>query len=194
METKEKRQTKQQRAIELLINYNGAQLEEFHTLKFLRHSGNCVVVFRRGSPRPYANYRFRDARLMEEWIEKEKKTEADSAKRTLEYYNKAAEEAARIIPGAILYSSWGYEQTNIDFYRVLSRKGDFVMIQPIGKIKSFAEFSGRTWDDRGTCIPDPSNTGEPFRKKITKSGSITLNSFSYARLWDGKPLEWSSYA
>lgn len=35
--------------------------------------------------------------------------------------------------GDILYNSWGYEQTNIDFYQIIEIKGKTAIVQNIGK-------------------------------------------------------------
>jgi len=94
------------------------------------------------------------------------------------------------VPGAILYSSWGYDQTNIDFYEILERNNDFVIIQEIGQVRDHDSMG-----DSGTCMPNKEiKIGEPFRKKITKNASINLESYKGCWLWDGKPKSWSSYA
>lgn len=44
--------------------------------------------------------------------------------------------AERIEPGAILYSSWGYDQTNIDFYYVVRATEKSAWIVPMSKHSS----------------------------------------------------------
>ena len=39
-------------------------------------------------------------------------------------------------PGAILVDSWGWDQTNIDFYRITKRSGDFVTVEKLKKSTS----------------------------------------------------------
>jgi hypothetical protein len=203
METKTLRQTRQQTVIDTFIKENGATLEQFHALKFLRYSlvlsaphyAWCIAAFRRNAPNPYAHYRYDTHEQRESWINDQKKMEQSSFENLERWHQRGIEEARSIIPGSILYSSWGYEQTNIDFYQVISRKGDFVMLQEIGKHKTFAHFADRNWDDRGSCTANPTaKIGEPMRKKINKHGAITLTTYSSARPWNGQPLDWSSYA
>ena len=93
------------------------------------------------------------------------------------------------VPGAILYSSWGYEQTNVDFYIILERVNNTVTLQQIGEIRQYDHA------DSGKVSPDASKTfGEPFKKRINKYGYINLNSYSYCNLYDGTPKYFSTYA
>ena len=84
-------------------------------------------------------------------------------------------------PGVILYDSWGYEQTNVDFYKVLSIKGNKVTIQEIGH-KQDGESTGSM-----SCYVLPDETsliGEPLIK-IVASDRININQSVSLRLWDG---------
>jgi hypothetical protein len=99
--------------------------------------------------------------------------------------------------GTILYSSWGYDQTNIDFYKIVKASGKSVWIVPMTKSQNSA------WQDAEYVMPDSVvefqqfrdyETGEikivpivPDRKLWnTKFEGVKLTSFSGAYLWDGK--------
>lgn len=105
-----------------------------------------------------------------------------------------AEPSLRV--GAILYSSWGYDQTNVDFYRVEKIAGAFVTLQEIGQ----TEASDGELSLTGRVVPaDPAAPiGDPFRRKIlTDAGSGTvakIKSYAFAYLWDGHPRRVSHYA
>ena len=103
--------------------------------------------------------------------------------------------------GDILYSSWGYDQTNIEFFKVVKVSDFSVWIQEIGKkvveVTGWAhqnvvpvdspEYQVRNWDVPNEYI---TKTHPIQRKKIQPSFSgygVSLNSFSSAFLWDGKP-------
>ena len=92
--------------------------------------------------------------------------------------------------GAILYSTWGYEQTNVDFYKIVERKPKSVVLQKIGnKVTEYYDNYG----EAGKCVADEEHKiDKPFFRRITKSGYVNIDSVSYARLWDGKPVYWSS--
>ena len=110
--------------------------------------------------------------------------------------------------GDILYSSWGYDQTNIEFFKVVKVSEFSVWIQEIGKkvveVTGWAhqnvvpvdspEYQVRNWDnekdDWDNVNPFITKTHSIQRKKIQAYGDaygVSLNSFSSAWLWDGKP-------
>ena len=78
--------------------------------------------------------------------------------------------------GDVLISSWGFEQTNIDYYQVVERLGKRdVILQPIGKTITLDQ------GDRGKCVPDPEvKKGNPFRGRSDAQGYIKLTSYSHA--------------
>ena len=111
------------------------------------------------------------------------------------------------VVGDILYSSWGYDQTNIEFYKVVKISDYSVWIQQVGsqitEITGWAhekviptdssDYQVRDWDNPGAYI---TKTHPIQRKKIQYFSwdadeiyYVSLNSFSHAKLWDGKPKE-----
>jgi hypothetical protein len=85
--------------------------------------------------------------------------------------------------GDVLYSSWGYDQTNVDFYEVTAVKDKSVVICKIGK----ENLGGSSGSDKvvaapGRCI------GKPMTKRVGEGGYIHLTSYSSAHKWDGQPL------
>ena len=109
----------------------------------------------------------------------------------------AERKARRLAPhslkvGDILYASWGYEQTNIDFFKVdkLIGKSKITLV-PLG-----SKFAGETpegYDNR--VVPfDQVNTNSFIRagsKNYMVRGndnSVTLSSYAWASPWDGQPL------
>lgn len=119
----------------------------------------------------------------------------DGEKPTPKSRNAAAvpESARTFVEGAILYTSWGYDQTNIDWYEIVKRKGAFVWIREIGGRR---EENG--WAT-GTTLPAPGHfIGPEMRKKVRvykgDENSVRIESYASAWLWDGKPKRWSSYA
>jgi len=94
----------------------------------------------------------------------------------------AEENQANYQVGDILVSSWGYDQTNIDYYQVIERTAKMATIQKI--CKEFLD-SGYPSEDKVIPLKD-SFVGKPKKKKIGTYG-ITISSFETASLWDGKP-------
>lgn len=182
--------TKKQMAIDYLMAKDGAKKETFYTLEIIVY-GLIVAIFHGKGHKPYKHYRFDSESDLNAFIEREKTREAKDEQNRVERSKQYEAEKMQIVPGAILYSNWGYEQTNIDFYIVVSRKNDFVMLQEIGSHKIHND----NFNDRGHCMPDvTTKIGDPFRKKINNQGGVNLASYKWCGLWDGKPKSWSSYA
>ena len=97
--------------------------------------------------------------------------------------NKAQKAKERIsCVGDVLVSSWGWEQTNIDYYKIVRLVGKRSV--EVVQIGSMCEDTGNM---TGESIPDiHTDVGNRFIKQVTDStgDSIKLNSFSWAR-----PLE-----
>lgn len=88
--------------------------------------------------------------------------------------------------GSILYSSWGYEQTNINFFQVISLIGKSTLeLRELNQIKTFQgnnDFCERTVPAMG-CFK-----GSLFKARVRKSGFITVRWGLVAGLWSGLPL------
>ena len=123
-------------------------------------------------------------------------------------------EKVKVAPkvGDTLYSSWGYDQTNIEFFKVVKVSEFSVWIQQVGtkilEVTGWAhenvvpadspQYQVRNWDNVedafGNVNPYITKTYPINRHKIKhfswkdeESYYVTLNSFSHASLWDGKP-------
>lgn len=52
-------------------------------------------------------------------------------------------------PGDVLYTSWGYDQTNVDFYVVTRVSGKRTWVRPVhGELEETGFMSGKTWVKR----------------------------------------------
>jgi hypothetical protein len=105
---------------------------------------------------------------------------------------KAKAKAERSAPhtltvGAVLYSSWGYEQTNVSFYQVVALKGaSSVMLRKIsGEMvdsEGYSSMAGKTRAVRDTF------KGEAFAKRVSMYGgrpSVKIDRSETAWLDDG---------
>ena len=86
--------------------------------------------------------------------------------------------------GDIIYSSWGYEQTNVNFYKVIAVKGkQTVELREIGsKVVS---------SDGGSSTHVVADTERFINEKVLTrraSGHIRVTDCQTGYLWDGKPL------
>lgn len=171
--------------------YLGGELEVF--------SKDLVLIgFKGKAQNPTFNYRFKDLNQRDTWLsnyvemlEKRTKERAEFKAQQKEQRSKDREAfKAALKPGVILYDSWGYEQTNVEFYVVVSVKGSTVEIQELGHKQ---DGEATSW---ASCyvIPDLDNRmGEVITKRVG-NGGIKVNSCVYLRLWDGKRAYKSWYA
>lgn len=96
--------------------------------------------------------------------------------------------------GHILVCSWGYEQTQVDFYQVVRLVGKASVA--LVKIPAVAMEASGPMSDR--VMPGGSEelaSGEEIIKRVSAydGASVKLNSYSSAYLWDGKPKHRSWY-
>jgi len=92
--------------------------------------------------------------------------------------------------GDILVSSWGWEQTNVDYYVVTRLVGKTSV-----EINRIGQNSTPTGYMTGTCTPDPSvRIGQPIVKRA-KGDMVRLSNYQAAFKCAPDNVErWSSYA
>ncbi len=86
--------------------------------------------------------------------------------------------------GDILYSSWGYDQTNIDYYQVTKVISDHsVQIRPIA-----SKITDHSSDRTDYVVPVKNAfTGPAETRRVTAGNYIRIASYASASLWDGRP-------
>lgn len=89
----------------------------------------------------------------------------------------------------ILVSTWGYEQTNASFFKVLRVMGKFVEIVPLDEIETALPDCHAMF---GTSVPGAvrgASSRKMFKLSENYGYSVKINSYSTAFLWNGKPVE-----
>lgn len=139
--------------------------------------------------KPLWQFRFRSLESMQtkidQTIESLKDNEDRKARRKLESKN-----VSLIELGTIFVSSWGYEQTNVDYYQVIAVSGRKVTLKPICSKSVFgsAQASGMACDV--LPVKDAFKKDEPELVKIASNMGngktyININQVQTAFLWDG---------
>lgn len=102
---------------------------------------------------------------------------------------KANRKPIKLNVGDILYTSWGYDQTNVEFYQVTKLIGStMVEVREIGQSR---EATG--WET-GNCKPTKDHfIGEAHRCKLNESGIKVDRQYAWPHK-DGESHRWSSYA
>ena len=94
--------------------------------------------------------------------------------------------------GDIYVCSWGYDQTNIDYYKVTNVKNKTVNLVSIGQNRNY------TGPMQGECVPDPSVVGNKiYTKRMIDNGdsvSFKMTSYSWAYKWSGKTNHFTEWA
>ncbi len=142
--------------------------------------------------KPDFSYRFKSIEQRESYVDKYLN---NIARRKEERAARLAQKKAfnhTLKVGDVLYSSWGFDQTNIDFYEVVE-----VVSAKSVKIR---EISSITTDEQGsfmTAYKIPAKgkyVDEAVLKRVGEHNYITICKGQWASPWDGKPLRYSWYA
>ncbi len=95
--------------------------------------------------------------------------------------------------GDILMCHWGYEQTNVDFYKVIGITEKSIRLIEITKSlieNDSNKMTGKVIPNHEICF----SNARPFTRRVdNKYNIIRMNSYSFLRPWDGSPKEVSFY-
>jgi hypothetical protein len=112
---------------------------------------------------------------------------ASRVHRRAQAQREAAERMAETIrglaPGGILFRAWGYDQTNVEFYKILAVRGKKVQLVEVASVSVHVtrHLSERVVPDANALV------GTPFWKVVRPTG-LRMDHGSL-RLWDGTPQE-----
>jgi len=180
--------TKHEERVHQFAQVKNGQIEKHEKAYFIRHD-TAVAVWEYSTKRPQHYYRFKTEQEREQWIQSQKDAITQRADDARAYREKKQKENESLKVGQIMYDSWGWEQTNIDFYIIVRRTKAAVWLQKIGaSIIETGFMSGNT-------EPMPEKLiGEPFMRRIGKYGLKIESHRGTLRPHDGKPKSCSWYA
>lgn len=94
--------------------------------------------------------------------------------------------------GDIVVNSWGWEQTNVDFYEVVKISANFVELREIGSATEPGSEVSHGMADR--VVADPEHKGsEITRHRADSNGHVNFKHGSGGK-WDGRAMYRSWYA
>lgn len=129
----------------------------------------------------------------EEWAQEQLEGAKSRADRVADRKEEDRAHRTSLVVGSIIYSTWGYEQTNVDFAEVVSvnPSGKTVMVRAISKRLESNE-GGSSMSGNAFPVPGSFN-GEAkiFRPKKFDSGRMGDQHYSK---WNGGPVYCSWYA
>jgi hypothetical protein len=138
-----------------------------------------AIAYVGNSAKPALNYRYKSieqrARSVAKWMQG---CDASAAYRTDRKAAKAEKMGAAqmvLAVGDVVSSSWGYDQTNVDFYQVVELFGKRgVVIREIGA-ETVTNNEARYSSDRCKPIKDAfTKDSKPMRKQVNESGSVKV--------------------
>ena len=189
---------KQQAAVNYFLTKANAQLEESPHYKVVTY--NTVVrgeqkpalaCFLGNSAKPLHNCYFSSEERRQEIINFFKKQVSDRVNHREKRRREKKEFKTSCKIGDIFVCSWGYEQTNVDYYKLVELRGNVGTFIEIGQTK----VAGSDGVDSCDVMPDPCNEiGEKFKKTIQLGERFSLSSFEYCKLWNGEKNYCSWYA
>lgn len=148
------------------------------------------------------SYVFRSIKDCQQWIEKTYNNLAANLTRREEEKKKRREENAAVNAadfykvGDIIVNTWGWEQTNVDFYQVVKVGNRTIEIHAIaGKM---VDGSGQSYAMSCDMLPlkDQFLTeGKAYNLRVKAHGYLSNPaSYYYMHKWDGRPMYCSWYA
>lgn len=157
---------------------------------------HAAVGFGGKRQKPDFHYTFRDEERRQQHIENYLKGQQEHKQYMAKKKRERTSYEHDFKVGDILYCTWGYEQTNVDFYQVIDTTKKMVTIHKIhGKIVE--EDGARMWS--GTCVADKDNFVDndkwPQQKLVqpSKYGAfVTIASYASASKWNGQPVYFSN--
>ena len=143
---------------------------------------HIAICFRGKATKPAWHYSFKSVERMMATVEETLRSEIDAAERKAKRSaeKKAACASHDVKVKDIFRCSWGYDQTNVDYYEVVAVSGQMATVRAIGAI---SESTG--WE-QGESVPQAGHfIGQPFRVRIQKWNMesepyFKVNSFSNA--------------
>ena len=155
---------------------------EFATVE--HKNGKCYAMgFQGRAQKPAFNYRFNSSERMYEfiqgWVEKMENIVQLKEERKEKAKADKKEMADKVKVGSFFYSSWGYDQTNVNFYKVIEKKGVTVKLVEVAPVVVSSGYSD-------SVIPSNEIIGEPMTKRLNQYG-VKISYVQTGRLYDGKP-------
>lgn len=163
------------------------KVEEYKNYEFqtwTNPNGKPVLrVYKGKSGKPYSYYYYVKEEHRQEAIDRIKKS-ADNHEKRMEERRLARKNLVNPFEkGDILVSSWGYDQTNIDFYEILETTDKSVKIEKVG-----SETIGDNGPGGLLVVPNTSwRSGKIMTKRVGTHESVKITSYAYAHKWNGNP-------
>ena len=164
-----------------------------------KENGHVVLVAYAGNAaKPTFHYRYKNSAQAAEKV-REFFANLAAHKARVEEYRARSNGGHTLKVGDIITNSWGYDQTNVDWYRVVRVSNVYVWLETVGGhlVEATGPMAGMESLHVDVSGDDPTKWGAKGSGKITKhkaSGQSVTMKFGSGSRWDGRPLYSSWYA
>lgn len=118
-----------------------------------------------------------------------------------EYTKKRRQERVSWVPdykvGEILHTSWGYDQTNVEFFEITEVKGKYVILREVAQEREETGYMTGNCSPKSGCFLNPRHEkdeqGVPIRRLAQQTG-IKIDDVRTAWRSTDRKYRWSSYA
>lgn len=193
LDTKAKREASRQAEIDHCVEKMDAKVQHVYDLiivtyerKFRENShAPCCRIWRGSGGHSIEHAYYSSPERRQAVIDSHIQAAEDRVARKAKNKREKKEFKSSLIVGSILYTSWGYDQTNVDFFQVIEAKGHFVIVRQI----CAERVDGSMGHDSCKLMPIKdqfSDRSEPLRRKVSAGNNIRISSCETGYLWDGK--------
>ena len=141
------------------------------------------------------NYRFRSVERMNEYVAEfianHAAAIAANEARKAARKSAGAEMAGKVAVGDIFVSSWGWEQTNVDFYQVVEKPSASTVI--VREIAAATVEGSEGYMSRNVRAVPNAFRSAPIKKRIDNYGGFKLSSFQIARPTTADAVHYNSW-
>lgn len=172
-----------------------------HGLRFLTEDAPAILkVWHPKATKPAVHYRFRTPELRDaylvDYVERFGQSQARKANAREQRRAAVAEHSDKIGVGHIFRYSWGYDQTNIEYYQVIAKTGQTVTVREIAQsvVPGSEGFMSESVKPR---VGHFLENAKPLTKRLqfTEQGEAYLSfEFGWCGLWRGEANYQSHYA
>lgn len=156
-----------------LFTYDSASGQPCAKVQTVR--GRIVWQYRFKTPESRDKYAVTQCEQLEK--AEEKRAEQNETRK-----QRQNEQVAALKVGDVFYTSWGYDQTNIEYFKIVKISGKRITV------KEVYQNTVSTGFDSGNCVPrqDFIKDAKDVIVGICKHGGFQIEGH-YAKIWDGKP-------
>ena len=146
----------------------------------------AAMIFIGKQQKPAKHYSFKSVERRDEYVQEifeNVKANAEYKKERAAKAKAAKTEAANTIKvGDIFDTSWGYDQTNVEFYQVVAKKGQMIEVVEIGQVTVESN------QNEDFVAPNPDHViGKIMTKRINQYGGFKAHDCANASPYSGQP-------